>query len=178
MNKVLLVLIFIMPTCLINAQEVLTFTDVVQEENVSSDNLYNRAKLWFASAYKSSNDVLQVENKQEGMLIGKGAISYNSTFLSGMNTTVGNVNYLIKIFVKDGRYKYEVTDFIHHGASASFGLLTTDENYPRNTKKMALKWENRVWNDIKNQVNLEVSSLIPSIKEGMRKPIASEKEDW
>ncbi|SHJ63548.1 protein of unknown function [Arenibacter nanhaiticus] len=178
MKRKFLVLLVGMFTCIINSQEVLTFSDVVEVENVLSTNLYNRAKLWFASAYKSSNDVLQVENKEEGMLIGKGSISYEQPFLSGMNTTVGNVNYLIKIFVKDGRYKYEITNFIHHGASESFGLITTDDNYPRNTKKSALKWENRVWNDIKNQVDLEVRSLIPSIKEGMRESIASENENW
>ena len=113
-------------------QTVLTYTEVIQVDSVTNIELYNRAKLWFATVYNSSNDVLQLENKEEGQLIGKAIMKYNPTVLSGSETTKGSIKYTIKIFVKDGRYKYEISDFIHdpvgnqYGKS-SLGLITTDE---------------------------------------------------
>ena len=169
-------------TMTVFGQEQLTYTEVIQSDSTSKNVLYNRAKLWFTTVYNSSSDVLQMDNKEEGQIIGKAIMKYNPTVFSGSEQTKGTIKYTIKIFVKDGRYKYEITDFIHdpygnqYGKS-SVGLITTDEECPT-PKPMAKKWSNKVWRDIKNQIENNMTSLIASLKQGMTKQAESETDDW
>ncbi|GAB4199695.1 MAG: DUF4468 domain-containing protein [Bacteroidia bacterium] len=175
-------IIMIATTMVVFGQEPLAYTEVVQVDSVSKNELYNRAKVWFATTYNSVNDVLQIDNKEEGMLIGKAIMKYEPNVFTGSEQTKGNIKYTIKIFVKDGRYKYEITDFIHdpygnqYGKS-SMGLITTDKECP-NPKPMAKGWSNKVWNDIKSQIEDNVTSLINSLKQGMSKRPESKKDDW
>jgi len=165
------------------SQEQLTYTEVIEVESVSQNHLYNRAKLWFATAYNSSNDVLQIDNKEDGELIGKALVLYEQTFLSGSAQTKGPINYTIKVFVKEGRYKYEISDFIHnpygndYGNKQSFGVITTDKEYS-SPKWGQKKWCNRVWNDMKAQIEDNMTLLITDLKEKMIETTETKKDDW
>jgi len=97
----------------------ITYTDVVKVDSVSKDELYNRAKRWFVDNYNSSKDVIQLDDKENGEIIAKGFFEefWQVTAYSGMNV---NVWQKIQIQIKDGRYKYEITDFrIKYFVSAS-----------------------------------------------------------
>lgn len=159
-------------------QTPLKYTEVVKIDSVLSNELYNRASLWFATAYNSANDVLQMDDKDQGQIIGKANIIYKPKIFNGSEQTKGNIKYTIKIFVKDERYKYEISNFIHvpYGNS-SFGLITTDVEYP-DPKPLAKKWSNKVWRDIKNQIEENISSLIASLKHDMSKQAETEVDDW
>jgi len=164
------------------SQEQLTYTEVVQVDSVSQNHLYNRAKLWFATAYNSSNNVLQIDNKEEGELIGKAIIKYEQTFLAGSGQTNGNIKYTIEIFVKEGRYKYKISNFIHdpYGTQygkQSFGLITTDKEYS-SPKWGQKKWCNKVWNDIKAQIEDNMTLLVADLKGKMIETTETKKDDW
>ncbi len=170
-------------TMRVNGQVQLTYTEVIPVDSISKNELYNSAKLWFTTVYNSAKDVLQMDNKDEGQIIGKAIIRYYPKVFVGSETTKGNINYIIKVFVKDGRYKYEITDFVHHpdagGSgrnSGNFGLITTDNEYPN--AKSAQNWYNKVWSDIKNQIEQNILPLIVSLKEGMNKPSETKKDNW
>lgn len=163
-------------------QEPLTYTEVVQVDSVSQNELYNRAKVWFATAYNSSNDVLQIDNKEGGEFIGKAVLDYIPNVHSGSAQTKGNIKYTIKIFVKEGRYKYIITDFIHdpfgnNFGKSSMGLITNEIKCP-NPKPFAKNWSNKVWSDIKAQIETNIISLIENLKESMLKTTESGNDDW
>jgi hypothetical protein len=169
-------------TMAVFGQETMIYTEVIQNDSVSQNELYNRAKLWFATAYNSANDVLQIDNKEEGQIIGKAVMKYNPIVISGSEQTKGIIKYTIKIFVKEGRYKYEITDFIHDAygnqyGKSSMGLITTEKECP-NPKPMAKSWSNKVWDDIKSQIAENMTLLISSLKEGMTKTTESKKNNW
>ena len=48
------------------------YTEVVHVDSVSKNELYARAKLWLVDTYKSSINVIQLEDKENGEIIGKG----------------------------------------------------------------------------------------------------------
>lgn len=52
-----------------NAQQ---YTEVVNANGKSSDQLYSTAREWFAESFKSANNVLQMDDPVAGKLIGKG----------------------------------------------------------------------------------------------------------
>lgn len=165
------------------AQKPITYTEVVQVDSVSQDDLYNRARLWFTTTYNSANDVLQMDSREDGQIIGKAVMAYSSAIFMSSGTTKGNIRYTVKIFVKDGRYKYEITNFIHepYGSSAGyktdFGLITTAEKCPTPTKG-AVKWSNKVWKEMKDVIAADMESLIPRLKQGMVTVADSEDDNW
>lgn len=163
-------------------QEPLTYTEVIKVDSVSKDELYNRAKLWLIYAFNSANHVIQYDNKEEGQIIGKAIIKYDPKIFSASTQTEGNIKYTIKIFVREGRYKYEITDFIHdpyieNPGKAGMGLITTSEECP-NPRDLAKGWSNRVWKDIKTQIEDNIVPLTDSLKQGMIKKTESESDDW
>jgi hypothetical protein len=85
------------------------YTEVVTVENASQAELYKRGKIWLASAFKSAKDVVQAEDKDAGFIIAKG-VSQIVIKSVGMGTPQ-NLFYTLKINYKDGRYKYELTEF-------------------------------------------------------------------
>lgn len=182
MRKFILTISFTAVSMAVFCQDALTYTDVVQVDSISKSQLYNRARIWFATTYNSANDVIQIENKDEGEIIGKAIMKYNPNVNFASEQTKGNIKYTIKIYVKDGRYKYEITDFIHdpygnHFGKSSVGLITTEEECP-NPKPKPKGWSNKVWKDIKTQIEDNINSILSSLKEGMGKISETKKDDW
>lgn len=162
------------------AQEPLTYTEVVTLDGTSKDNLFTRSENWFAKAFRSSKDVIQTKSKEDGKIIGKALFEYNQSFLSGSATTKGVVKFTVSVFVKEGRYKYIISDFIHESFGAnSIGLITLDKEYTGERKRGYTKnWYNKIWLDIKKQIDSEVMSLITSLKKTMQKESEIENDNW
>ena len=74
--------------------------------------------------------MFKIKNQE---LIGNGNYSFYSKFAGD-----AQVRFQIKILVKDGRYKYEFSEFIHKRYLYSFNciiwLLTNDQECPYNIK--------------------------------------------
>jgi hypothetical protein len=162
------------------------YTDVVQVEGISKKQLFNRAKMWIATYYRSSSDVLQIVDEENGQIVGKALIEYHSSVYKGSEATKGYIRYKISIFFKDGRYKYSFSNFIHEGnpfndgPEISFGLITNDEECPIefNNILIGAKWRDNVWNDIKDKVDAEMKGTVESLKTSMNKTIAVEEDEW
>lgn len=173
----------------LNAQEQVTYTDVIDVDGKSKDELYCAAKIWFTTTYNSANNVIQMDNKENGVLIGKALFKYNYPKLNGSGRVAGTIDYIIKFYFKDNRYKYEITEFIHkpydsNEYKTSFGLITThtecDHVYSGIgfMNKTTKKWEIDVWNDIKRQIENNAIPLVVSLKNGMTKQVESISTDW
>lgn len=166
----------------LNAQEQVTYTEVVDANGKTKDELYDMAKMWFTTTYNSANDVLQMDSKESGTIVGKALFKYIYPKLMGSESVKGTINYTIKLYFKDNKYKYEITDFIHtpyitNTYECSFGLITTDEECDLSISGTK-KWKNDVWNNIKIQIGNNMEPLISSLKNGMINKIESSSNDW
>jgi len=93
----------------------ISYSEVVYVDSTASkDQLFSRSREWFAKTYKSANSVIQMEDKESGKIVGKAIMQVYHKAL-GANFESGYINYTITIYVKDGRYKYEFSDFYHTG---------------------------------------------------------------
>ena len=98
-----------------SASNKITYTKVVWlDTSLTQLELFSRAREWFARAFKSSNNVIQMEDKDAGKIVGKGLTQVYCKSM-GADRKCGFVNFTISIYLKDGRYKYEITDFYHSG---------------------------------------------------------------
>lgn len=163
-----------------------SYSEVIQlDSTLSKDELYRRAKQWFVLTYKDSKSVLQLDDKSSGQLVGKATMKYNSSVFSGSASTSGYTDYTLSVFVKDGRYKYEMTNFIHDGTGNStvpkgydFGLITTSDASPYVPWAGSQNWATKVWKDIKTQMDINAKATIVSLKDAMQKTSGANENDW
>jgi len=99
------------------ATKLINFTKVVQAPGVTKDELYARGKAWFATISKSARDVIQTDDKNAGILVGKGSQTVFVPTMLGMSVAT-KLLFTAKLAVKDGRYKYELTDYMFEAPSS------------------------------------------------------------
>lgn len=98
------------------------FTEVVQVDGKSADELYSLAKLAIAEMFKSANDVIQLDDKEGKTIIVKGM--NKNTESPGEGT---DYLFMMRIFLKDGRYKVDLTDFVYISPKALVGKMVVPE---------------------------------------------------
>lgn len=159
------------------ANDALAYSKVIQVDSATSADLYGRARSWFADTYNNAKEVIQLDDKENGKIIGKGSIQYSNSTFSG-NTT-GYVKYTLTIEVKDGRYKYSFTDYLHEAIprqEQSFGLLTNSVNCPYKLPWAGKGWKNKTWIDMKETVSTKTKSIITSLETAMS--ANNKKSNW
>lgn len=77
------------------------FSEIVPIEGVTADKLHARAKMAVAEMFKSAKDVIQLDDKENGVLIVKGSNNYDPDVYS---------NFTLKVYVKDNKYKVDMTN--------------------------------------------------------------------
>ncbi len=89
------------------------YQEVVPAEGASAADLFVRAKTWVATEFRSAKDVIQLDDKESGQLIVKAIMpeSYLSQPVNFWFTTT--------IEVKDGRFRYTITDLVFDCACAT-----------------------------------------------------------
>jgi hypothetical protein len=161
----------------------ITYTEVVVVDSLSNkQELFSRAREWFAKAYKSSTNVIQMEDKESGKIVGKALMQVYHKAL-GSNFPSGYINYTISIYIKDGKYKYEIIDFYHTGQLISGGNRIPDYGICEkmiNTKDkvMGMSYQ-KTYNYYLFQMNNNVINLITDLKSSMKtKTTNTKKDDW
>ena len=134
-----------------------TYTEVVEVEGASKDQLFARAKKWFATTYKSSNDVIQLDDKENGEIVGKG--NFGITYYA-RNPHIGHT---ISILVKDGRYKYAITGFTY----------TDDQGDKFNIEDFPKGWAGK--KKLYTSVDENIKLIVASIEKAMK---ADQNDDW
>lgn len=155
------------------------FTEVVLAEGVTADELYYRAREWFSRAFRSANNVLQMDSKEKMLFIGKGAIEIppGSTFGPSKDAT-GYVRFTMSIYLKDGRYKYEVA-VAKHETSFSKNIVSAGSLYKSEADGGSVwsgKLSNGTFEYIKKYAANELGLLVDSLKNDMAQ--SAKNDDW
>lgn len=149
----------------------ITYSEVVaMKDSVSKSELFVRAKTCFVNLFKNSKEVIQNEDKENGIIAGKGNIRVNASAL-GTEVAGGHINFTLTIAVKKGRYKYTFTDFAHEGNGINLPSGGDLENgKPKN-------WKTKIWDSFLSQTDNEVKNMISSIKLEMNKT-SPQNDNW
>lgn len=87
------------------------YYQVVPQPDISTDTLYNRALYFFTSAYPKSKLKLTTEDRGKGTLLGTGSFLVSKKSLITSHED-GSIAFTMHIEVKDGKYRYWMTDFV------------------------------------------------------------------
>jgi hypothetical protein len=126
------------------------YAEVINIDSADKSELYSRARKWFEHEYIAPKNVIQVEDKENGEMIGRGLFEF--PVLSNQ----ASVYYVINVAVKDNKYKYEVS---------SFSTLLLDKKFePMDYPKL---WGSK--KKFYSRLDTSVQQLITSLKESMLK---------
>lgn len=184
-------LIILLASCLVSitlpfkllaqSDTAIKFSEIVMVDSATRDLLFIKARQWFNDNFKSANDVLQIADKESGELLGKGYVKsyYRYKSLGKNNLMPVNYNLKISIFVKDGKYKYEFSDFYSidkETLTADMGILTTAATTSATNPFIKQKKLNDMWASMKEELNKTMQQIIHSLKLAMSE--ANKKLDF
>ena len=151
--------------------EPLVYSEVIEVENASADDLYIRAREWFTIAYNNADVVIQMS--ENNIVIGKAKHIIRGYSFSG-NT---EYDYNIKIECRDGRYKYTISDIdLRTKQSALNGYLTTSEVFVKDGKRRPMY--DSSWLKVKEEFNNYQNELVASLIKFMTTVADSTESDW
>lgn len=119
-------------------------------------DLYNRARLWLADAFVDSKEVVQVEDKESGLLVGKGSYRFQQGIIPY------RIKFSVRLDCKDQKYRAQIYDvYILSG--------TKEQQYTAEFYN-----EKKNWDKVKNKVNERMAEIIEEIQTAMSKSISQD----
>lgn len=92
-------------------QEDLPPWNEVRQVQFSKEQIYTRSSAWFVQFYVSAKSVIEMDDKSSGIIMGVGATPFTYNMVSG------NLEYLLKIEPKDGKYRISMDRLCASGAT-------------------------------------------------------------
>lgn len=104
------------------------YEQVYQVPNKSKADLYKNAKQWFVDYFKSSKDVIQNEDKEDGKIVGKGILLI--PFKGALGSSVIYDDKLsIQVDCKDSKYRIRIYEQTLSSPGGDYGkVITTPES--------------------------------------------------
>lgn len=167
----------------------ITYTEIVPADSLSKNELYSKINEWFAKSYNSATDVIQLNSKEDGKIIGKGIFILTVIHrYNNINTPVTiKIPYILSIYIKDNKFKYELTSFNVATEMGQFPLESygTDKEKMKGELKKTFKNENQLENKVQeliefnqgilDETDKQVKNIIKSLKSLINKKSSS---DW
>jgi len=122
-----------------------TYMDIVSVDGITKDELYNRAKRWLAY----SDETIRLDHKD--LLVARGTSS----------TPRGIMFQTISIQIKDGRYRYTITDF----TEKNYGIYNGSSYYLEMPIEL---YEKAKWCEM---IDNQIKVMIVSLEKAMKTPI-------
>ncbi len=148
--------------------QLITFQEVVQEEGTKNE-LFNRCINWLNNFYNNPVSVTKVRDNKTGKIKGNHRFRLNYFDKDGNKLDGAMVLYSFVIELKDGRYRYTITDFV----------LKKTSRYP------AEKWldksdpaYNPQWNKYLKQLADFVAEWSENLKMKMKPAPEKVEEEW
>lgn len=162
----------------VNSDGKIYYEGVVKvDSTIKQADLYRKGREWFVNTYVDAKEVLQLDDKADGKLMGKGVYKYS--FFNGLNSSSVTMGFTLNLDVKDGRYRYRIYNFngTNKNQSALDGLssrpsgpsyikLDYDQTYADYKAGKRAKYNGKVTAGMDEQVR----GIIASLEKAMRAP--------
>lgn len=156
-----------------SASQRVSFTGVVQVPGATKAELYSRAREWFANNFGSSKAVLEMDDREIGKLIGRAYEPFGWE-ANVMVTLPSRLWRTIKVEVKDGRYRYTITNFnMAMGAELESSAKPVEMRFVKNVTNF--KSDNTPRNPVLSVIEAVQASSSGEVA-SLKKALAGKKE--
>lgn len=171
----------------------LTYEQIVDCEGQTKDQLYIKLNYWFVSTFNDAKSVIQINDKEAGIIVGKGFLGSIAVHSGGMNAYTINISPIIKVDIKD--YKIRITYTVQNydvvkstgggvmGAIAgtegtlSSEVWTLEKTFPFREKDAyrAKKSSSKALVMTHAYSNVIMDKIVEAVKHGL---VGNENDDW
>lgn len=154
---------------------------VVEVENATKEQLYDRAKLWVASNLKSSDTQAFYDEETHEQIVTNGNLLLDNKAMQ-INRSV---NFKLSLFFKEGRFKYTIDQIVMGVTNTSLDRSNQSriiksvneiyEKYHRKNKKRSKK--KRRYKEME-ELDAEFSNLVKNLSNSLEQKAAPESSDW
>lgn len=136
------------------------------DSTIKKETLYFNGMEWLGKHFTNANKVIQVSDKDAGLILAKGSFSYKAPgyMLSGAETRI--ISFMIKFSFKDGKYKLELSDF----SDELLGTVTNGDYEDHSPSKKNMQ---KLWKIAQEETQSNIVFIHKSIKEFM-----DQNTDW
>jgi hypothetical protein len=157
-------------------QKKIVYSEVVQAPGTSKDVLYDRALRVLKGMYQQPEKKLAVQDKENGKIVLNGFVRVIFHEKNGQNVPYNEfIKYRFTILFKEGKYKYEITDFIIDRAGIPFHIERWYEHNKPGDKTYSK--EDRIQEKLE-YIQQDIENTIKKFKEGMLSDKVEQKKDW
>lgn len=122
----------------------IVYEEIIEFPGISKTELFAACKRFVANNFKSAKSVIQTEDENTGLLIGKGNIvipyprSRNSLFVPGISVG-GRKSFTMQFENKEGRCRVRIYDIFEDNSNEKYGTSYTLEHIMFDLAKRANK---------------------------------------
>ena len=129
-----------------SASGLITYQAVVPVAGASKQELYRRAREWFVNNFKAYRQVVSVEDTLGGEITG----TYHSIQDKYVLLTYAPWEYwrTLKVYVKNGRYRYELTNFGVRAVGYGRGVYPLNPRSPADVRRYGPEANQQAQHDI------------------------------
>ena len=172
----------------------LSYTQIIECGNQTKEQLYITLNHWFSVTFNDANSVMQLNDKDAGVIIGQGYMPNIAAHMGGMNTYYISIRPIIKVDIKDTKIRVTYTiqcfdiDKYVGGGSLSMALSSGDikptlsierwpleKCYPFAEKDKAKKTSSKALIMAHAYSNVIMDKIEETAKNGL---IGNESDDW
>lgn len=148
----------------------LIYTEVVNASSLNKLDLYKNGKQWFVDTFKSPRNVIQSEDKEDGLIVGKGMVYVSYKSMIGVNNLENS--FSIKLECKDGKYRYSFYDMsIEHESLGTLYPSTLVDGIVGNPMHGQQTFTKKISRQILESIDFETKIMIQSLKTAMNKKL-------
>ena len=137
---------------------------VYQIDSISKNELYVRAKNVYLRLFPATKDVIQNEDKENGIIAGKGNTSFIEPGRFGLNLEQ-KIRFTLSITVKDYKYRVQLFDIYYTSSVAGPIDNPIEISYLKDYKKN----QNKFTKTLYRNMNLKLLSTIDQVSNEMNK---------
>lgn len=156
--------------------ELVTYTEIVNEEEAGTDSLYWRAKRWIKQEFKGTKkQVIKKDDKKEFKIVMEGEFPLFIEANKFSKSQNGKVMFDMELRFKEGRYKYKINNLVHvvqPPPGEDKEIKTYFEFYRKSTV-------NPKGNDaVLIAADKKIQKMIKDLKRYCKEPIFVDDDDW
>lgn len=158
----------------------ITYSGVVEQEESSSDSLYVRMKAFASKTFtaagakeKDSKMMFEVDKKNQKLVI-NGVLPAYSYANKYAKKPIGTYQFKMTILIKEGRYKYTITNLVHQGIAPNVGTPTRNyfEYYYTTTTNI------RGVDQILRYADKDINQMLENFKKALKEPVLVDEDEW
>ena len=159
-----------------------TYVRIVEVPDLKKEEIYNRALNYFTYNYGSGKSVIQIQDKESGLIVGKGLYENVHINLSLLTTYI-DTWHILRVDIKEGKARIVLTltqyDSKGVGGNTPPSFYTRDvaQEYPINPKGTYKSMMTKAFYKTHQRAIASLDAIEKAIKEGNTSK-AIEGESW